>query len=97
MRGEYVDPRLEKGLANGILRLHKAADATSFIHEFSHVVFPLLSDEDLKAIDSIGKRVWDGTSANLKGDVYASLSEKLAHGMEQFLRDENPTGFSRRN
>lgn len=94
VRGEYVDPALEKGLANGILRLHKAADPTSFIHEFSHVVFPLLSDEDLKAIDSIGKRVWDGNSATLKGDTYMALSEKLAHGMEQFLRDENPTGFS---
>lgn len=94
VRGEYVDPALEKGLANGILRLHKAADPTSFIHEFAHVVFPLLSDEDLKAIDTIGKRAWDGKSSSLKGDVYASLSEKLAHGMEQFLRDENPTGFT---
>jgi hypothetical protein len=95
VRGQYVDPRLEKGLANGILRLHKAADATSFIHEFAHVVFPMLSDKDLKAIDTIGeKRVWDGTRGNLNGETYAALSEKLAHGMERFLRDQNPRDFS---
>ena len=95
IRGEYVDPALEKGLANGILRLHKAADATSFIHEFAHVIFPLLSDEDLKAIDTIGeKRVWDGSAGSLKGESYAALSEKLAHGMERFLRDQNPRDFS---
>jgi hypothetical protein len=95
VRGEYVDPRLEKGLANGILRLHKAADATSFIHEFSHVIFPFLSDEDLKAIDTIGeKKVWDGASGSLKGETYVALSEKLAHGMERFLRDQNPRDFN---
>lgn len=93
-RGEYTDPNLEKGLVTGILKLHKAADATTFIHEFSHIVFPFLSDEDLKAIDTIGKRVWDGNRGTLKGESYAALSEKLAHGMEQFLRDENPTGFT---
>ena len=95
VRGEYVDPVLEKGLANGILRLHKAADPTSFIHEFSHAIFPLLSDEDLKAIDSIGeKKVWDGSSSSLKGETYAALSEKLAGGLERFLRDQNPRDFS---
>jgi hypothetical protein len=93
-RGEYSDPALEKEFGSKILKLHKAADPTTFIHEFSHVIFPLLSDEDLKAIDSIGKRAWDGNATTLKGDVYAALSEKLAHGVEQFLRDENPTGFT---
>jgi hypothetical protein len=94
VRGEYVDPRLEKDLANGILRLHKAADATSFIHEFAHVIFPFLSDEDLKAIDTIGdKRVWDG-AGRPKEEAYAALSEKLAHGMERFFRDQNPRDFN---
>lgn len=91
-RGEYNDPNLEKGIGAGILRLHKAADASTFIHEFAHVVFPLLSNEDLKLIDDIGeKRVWDGKT--LKGEAYKSLSEKFAHGLEQFLRDARPTGF----
>jgi hypothetical protein len=93
-RGEFAEERF----AQGIMRLHKASDPSTFIHEFAHVIFPLLSDEDMKAIDSIGgpqgKRVWDGTRKGLGGDVYGALSEKLAHGMEAFMRDENPTGFT---
>jgi hypothetical protein len=94
-RGEYSDPAIEKGIGTGILKLHQAADPTTFLHEMAHVVFPMLSDEDLKAIDSIGeKRVWDGNSATLRGDVYSALSEKFAHGMEKFLRDQNPRDFN---
>jgi hypothetical protein len=94
-RGAYSDPLIEKGLGMKVLALHKAADASTFIHEFAHVIFPFLSDEDLKAIDTItGKHVWDGDPKNLKGESYARLSEKLGHGLEQFLRDENPTGFT---
>ena len=97
-RGQYSDPNIEKGLGDRIMKLHKAADASTFIHEFAHVIFPMLSDEDLKAIDTGitgGKgHVWDGQRGTLKGDVYKALSEKMAHGVEQYLRDENPTGFS---
>jgi hypothetical protein len=99
-RGQYTDPNLspEVQLGNRVMKLHKAADASSFIHEFAHVIFPMLSDEDLKAIDTIrgtnNGRVWDGTRKGLAGDSYRDLSEKLAHGLEQFLRDENPTGFT---
>lgn len=95
-RGQYSDPNVEKNWGDRIMKLHKAADASTFIHEFAHVIFPMLSDEDLRAIDTIygekGK-VWDGTK-RLDSDAYKALSEKLAHGMEKFLRDENPTGFS---
>ena len=94
-RGDYGDPSREGGIGDKIITLHKAADATTFIHEFAHVVFPMLSQEDLKAIDSIGaKPVWDGKSHSLKGEVYDALSEKLAHGLERFLRDQNPAGFT---
>ena len=96
-RGQYSDPNVEKGFGNKILRLHQASDPSTFIHEFAHVIFPLLSDEDMKAINTIrGERYpgWDGSRKGLKGDVYTGLSEKLAHGLEQFLRDENPTGFT---
>jgi hypothetical protein len=94
-RGQYTDPNLERGLGEKIMKLHKAADASTFIHEFAHVIFPLLSDEDLKAIDSIGKeKAWDGQRKSLTGKTYATLSEKLTHGMEQFLRDENPASFT---
>lgn len=96
-RGMYSDP-IEKGMGDGILRLHKAADPTTFIHEFAHVIFPLLSDDDMRAIATIkGQRSdaeWDGQRSTLKGEVYKGMSERLAHGMEQFLRDENPTGFT---
>lgn len=94
-RGQYADPNLEKGLGEKIMKLHKSADGSTFIHEFAHVIFPMLSDQDLKDIDSIGKdRVWDGHRQALAGKVYAMLSEKLTHGLEKFLRDENPTGFT---
>ena len=86
------------------MKLHQASDPTTFIHEFAHVIFPLLSDEDLKAIDTIkGPKArsgeaelptWNGHRGTLTGKVYAGLSEKLSHGLEQFLRDENPTGFT---
>jgi hypothetical protein len=97
-RGQYSDPLIEKGVGDAIMKLHKAADPSTFIHEFAHVIFPMLSDEDLKAIDTIegprGKGRWDGERKNLTKDVYVDLSEKLASGMERFLRDENPTGFT---
>jgi hypothetical protein len=102
-RGQYNDPNvMEKSWGDSIMRLHKAADASTFIHEFAHVIFPLLSDEDLKAIDTIGgdarrkegRPVWDGNRGTLKGTLYREMTEKFAHGMEQFLRDENPTGFT---
>jgi hypothetical protein len=96
-RGEFVDPAIEKGFGAGILKLHKASDPTTFIHEFAHVIFPLLSNAHLKDIDTIGgmgKGVWDGKVGSLKGDTYRGLSEKLAHGLEKFLRDENPAGFT---
>lgn len=35
--------------------------------------------------------MWEGRPT---GNRYAEISEKLAHGLEQFLRDENPTGFT---
>ena len=98
-RGEYSDPNIEAGLGTKILRLHNAADATTFIHEFAHIVFPMLSDADLKAVDSIvyeGRKSlpkWDGTRKGLTKEVYASMSEKLAHGLEKFLRDQNPRDF----
>jgi len=104
-RGQYSDPNIEKQFGDRILKLHQAADASTFIHEFAHVIFPMLSDEDLKAIDTIrGPKErgtglsslpsWDGNRKNLTKDVYAGLSEKFSHGLEQFLRDENPTGFT---
>lgn len=96
-RGQYSDPNIEKNLGDRIMKLHQAADATTFIHEFAHVVFPMLGDEDLRLLDTIrgkGGRIWDGTRKGLAGEAYADLSEKFAHGLEQFLRDENPTGFT---
>ena len=102
-RGQYSDPNLEKKLGTGIMKLHQAADASTFIHEFAHVIFPLLSDEDIRLIDTIhGPKdkagdlkypLWDGTRKGMDSKTYTGLSEKFAHGLEQFLRDENPTGF----
>jgi hypothetical protein len=95
--GQYVDPNIEKGFGERVMKLHQAANPTTFIHEFAHVIFPMLSEQDMKDIDTIrGKagHVWDGSRGTLTGKVYADLSEKLAHGLEQFLRDENPTGFT---
>jgi hypothetical protein len=95
-RGSYSDPDIEKGIGTRILKLTKAADATSFIHEFAHVVFPFLSEEDMRALDTItgveGERWRDGEP--LRGEAYKTVSEKFASGLEKFLRDENPTGFS---
>lgn len=94
-RGEYSDPNIEVG--TGILKLHKAADPTTFIHEFAHVIFPMLSDDDMRAIATIekaGDAQWDGTRKGMTPEVYTSMTEKLANGLEKFLRDQNPKDFN---
>jgi hypothetical protein len=95
-RGSYSDPEIEKGIGTRILKLTKASDETTFIHEFAHVIFPMLSQEDMRAIDTItgekGEHWKHGDP--LRGEAYKTVSEKFAHGLEKFLRDENPTGFS---
>lgn len=95
-RGSYSDPLIEKGIGTGILKLTNAADETTFIHEFAHVIFPMLSEEDHRAINTIlHEKIpqWDhGTP--LKGEAYKGLSEKFAGALEKFLRDQNPRGFS---
>ena len=56
----------------------------------------MLSQEDMRAIDTItgekGEHWKHGDP--LRGEAYKTVSEKFAHGLEKFLRDENPTGFS---
>jgi diguanylate cyclase (GGDEF)-like protein len=96
-RGQLTE--LETGKA--AILLHQASDATTFIHEFAHLIFPLLSDADLRAIESIkyrGKEKverWDGTRKGLTKEIYESLSEKLAYGLEKYLRDQNPKDFEK--
>ena len=95
-RGSYSDPLIEKGIGTGILKLTKAADETTFIHEFAHVIFPMLSEQDMRDINSIHDTKipqWDHDTP-LKGEAFKGLSEKFARGLERFLRDENPTGFT---
>ena len=108
-RGSYSDPNVEKGIGTRILALTKAADETTFIHEFAHVIFPMLSEEDMRVIDSIKvdrtkdtARIFENRETEghweigkpLRGDSYKTVTEKFAHSLEKYLRDENPTGFS---
>ena len=102
--GSYRTAAGEERFGKGILALHKAANETTFIHEFAHLVFPLLSEEDMRAINTLeGKKgtndkpsfePWDGKRGSLTGDTFKGVSEKFAGGLEKFLRDENPTGFT---
>lgn len=102
--GSFRTAKGEERFGKGILALHKAANPTTFLHEFAHVIFPLLSEEDMKAIDTLMGRTgrdgkplfpkWDGKRGTLTGDVFTGVSEKFAGGLERFLRDQNPTGFS---
>ena len=92
-RGEWVE---KDGWAKGILRLHQAADISTFIHEFSHAAFPLLDEESLRAINSMegpGPK-WDGSAKGLKDkEVWKSLNEKFAHGVELTLKNREHVGF----
>jgi GGDEF domain-containing protein len=102
--GSFRTAKGEERFGKGILALHKAANPTTFLHEFAHVIFPLLSEDDMKAIDTLMGRTgrdgkplfpkWDGKRGTLTGDVFTGVSEKFAGGLERFLRDQNPTGFS---
>ena len=95
-RGSYSDPLIEKGIGTGILKLTKAADETTFIHEFAHAIFPMLSEEDHRNLNTIHHEKipqWD-INTPLKGEAYKGLSEKFAGALEKFLRDQNPRGFS---
>jgi hypothetical protein len=95
-RGSYSDPLIEKGIGTSILKLTHAADETTFIHEFAHVIFPLLSETDHRNINTILHEKypqWD-TDKPLRGEAYKNLSEKFSHALEKFLRDQNPSGFS---
>ena len=102
--GSFRTAAGEERFGKGILALHKAANPTTFLHEFAHVIFPLLSEDDMKAIDTLMGRTgrdgkpmfpkWDGKRGTLTGDVFTGVSEKFAGGLERFLRDQNPTGFS---
>jgi len=99
----------ETRLGRGYILLYDNAHAGTFTHEFAHAIFPLLSAEDMKAINSIevdttaweklyGKKwnfpEWDGRQESLKGEVFDGVTEKLAYGLEKFRRDEKPTGFN---
>lgn len=88
-RGEY-------DFANGIMRLNKAADETTFIHEFIHAISPLLTEEEWKAVDTIKvdkaayKKI---TGKEWKHTGMSERMEKLAYGWEKFYRDENAVDF----
>lgn len=92
-RGEWVE---KQGWAKGILRLHQAADITTFIHEFCHAVFPMLDEDSLRAINSMdgpGPK-WDGTREGLRDEkVWKALNEKLAYGVEKTLKNREHVGF----
>lgn len=108
--GAFRYPRGEEAFGRGFILLLDAAHEGTFIHEFAHAVFPMLSDDDIKAISSI--RVderdwrkshpksgwdypeWDGKRDTLVGKTFEGVSEKFSYGLEKVLRDENPTGFS---
>ena len=78
--------------------LHKEADATTAMHELWHVFLPLLSDEDLRALNTIKgdtKAIWDGKDrSELVGDAFNEFSERAIGGIEKYHRDENPKLFS---
>lgn len=108
--GAFVYPRGEEAFGRGFILMLNAAHEGTFIHEFAHAIFPMLSDEDIKAINSIrvDERTWrkthpgsgwdypewDGKRDSLAGKVFEGVSEKFSYGLEKVLRDENPTGFS---
>ena len=94
--GELRNVRGEYNFATGILKLHQAADATTFIHEFLHAISPILTEEEWRAIDTIKvdkeayrrafKKDWNFTGLDER-------REKLSYGGEKFFRDENAADF----
>ncbi len=78
--------------------LHKDADATTAVHELWHAFLPLLSEEDLRALNTIKgktKAIWDGKSrADLTGKAFDEFSERALGGIEKYYRDEEPSDFS---
>jgi hypothetical protein len=83
-------------LANHALKLCKAADVSTFIHECVHMFSVLLDESDWKAIDTIkiDKRAWEkemGRRWTYTGEE--ERQEKLAYGLEKVIRDEKMTDF----
>lgn len=95
-KGNDPNYRGEYDFATGIMRMNEAADETTFIHEFTHAIAPLLTEDEWKQIDTIKVNKAAFRREYGRDWVYTGKNErmeKLAYGTEKFLRDENAYDF----
>jgi hypothetical protein len=95
-KGDDPRHRGEYDFATGVMRLNKAADKTTAIHEFIHAISPLLDEEEWEQIDTIKVNKAAYKREYGKDWAYTGQNErmeKLAYGSEKFFRDENAVDF----